>query len=279
MNVYLIKWAIHFPSFRKRPEILQHIMSHNLVEIKTKTVTSIFVRMMIKCHLLPISINREKNCYQFNFWSNATLIHILLFCTPTGFAASLYWCALYQSGILSNFMENSSFAEKFSSFGTCLIFLQVYLILPLAKQLKSFPSHLVVQDQMKFPKYGNWNILAFITMSFGCVSFNIGLLGKHGKETNDRAHLTAFSSNLFMVLSQSLYWCLFSIIIQVWLENIIRVRSKDVIKDSKMFIRNYKMFTSALENYYFYCFAIFQIFSITTLFLACSKIILQVTKY
>lgn len=252
-------------------------MSQNLVEIKSKTVTNTFIRMMIKCCLLPISINHEKNLYQFNFWSRATFIHILLFCTPTGFAAFLYWCALYQSGILSNFMENSSFAEKFSSFGTCLIFLQVYLILPLAKQLKSFPSHLVIMDQMKFPKYGTWNIFGFITMSFGCVSFNIGLLGKHGKETNDSDYLKALSSNLFMVLSQSLYWCLFSIIIQVWLENITKVRSKDVIKDSKMFMRNYKLFTTALENYFFYSFAIFQIFSITTLFLACSKIILQVT--
>ena len=70
---------------------------------------------------------------------------------------------------------------------------------------------------------------------------------------------------------------LFSIVIQVWLENIVKVCSKDVIKDSRIFVINYKMFTAALENYFFYSFAIFQIFSITTLFLACSKLILQVT--
>ena len=247
---------------------------NDLVGIKSKSVMSSVIKMMIKSHLLPITI--EKNIYKYIFWSKPALIHLLLFCVPQFFVAILYWSALYQSGTFSNFMNNSTFAEKFSSFGTCLIFLQVYLILPLAKQLNSFPSHLVAMDQMKFPKYGAWNILAFIAMSFGCVTFNFGLLREHGTGTEDGAYVIAFVSNLFMVLTQSLYWCLFSIVIQVWLENT-KVRSKDVIKDSRIFVINYRMFTTALENYFFYSFAIFQIFSITTLFLACSKLILQVS--
>ena len=248
---------------------------NDLVGVKSKSVMNSVIKMMIKSHLLPITI--ENNIYKYSFWSKPTLIHLLLFCVPQFVVAILYWSALYQSGTLSNFMNNSTFAEKFSSFGTCLIFLQVYLILPLAKQLNSFPSHLVTMDQMKFPKYGTWNILAFIMMSTGCVSFNVTLLGEHGTGSDDEAYVIAFVSNLFMVLTQSLYWCLFSIVIQVWLENIIKVHSKNVIKDSRIFALNYKMFTTALENYFFYSFAIFQIFSITTLFLACSKLILEVT--
>ena len=205
------------------------------------------------------------------------MIHILLFLAPSIFALILYWYETINSGTLSHFLENSSFAEKFSTFAVCLIYLKVFLILPLAKQLNHFPVHLIISDQMKFPKYGIWNILGFITMTIGSLLFNTGLQGEHGAGGTYLDNLTNYLANLFSASSQSLYWCIFSIVIQVWCETIIKGQShQDIIKDSKIFCRNYRQLTAALENYFFYSFALFQIVSIATLFLTCSKLILQV---
>jgi len=166
--------------------------------------------------------------------------------------------------------------EKFSTFAVCLIYLKVFLILPLAKQLNFFPIHLIISDQMKFPKYGIWNILGFMTMTIGSVLFNTGLQGEHGAGGTYLDNLKNYLANLFSASSQSLYWCIFSIVIQVWCETIIKGQShQDIIKDSKIFCRNYRQLTAALENYFFYSFALFQIVSIATLFLTCSKLILQ----
>ena len=243
-----------------------------------RTLTSEFIQVLIKGCLLPISLSFDKNIVRFYFCSKPTMIHLLLFCAPGIFAQTLYWHDTMKSGTLSHFLENSSFAEKFSSFAICLIYLKVFLILPLAKQLNYFPVHLIISDQMKFPKYGIWNILGFISMTVGSVLFNIGLQGEHG--AGDMLHnLTNHLANLFTASSQSLYWCIFSIVIQVWCETITRDLSQEIIKDSTIFYRNYKQLTAALENYFFYSFATFQLVSIATLFLTCSKLILQVTFY
>ena len=266
-----------FPSFRERPAIMKHILPHNLVEIKSRTRTSLFIRLVIKSCLLPVSLNFEKNIVRYNFWSKLTMIHLLLFYAPNIAALFLYWYGCQQSGILSHFMENASFAEKFSSFGTCLIFFALYLILPLAKRLNSLPAHLVVRDQLKFPKYGFWNIFGFLSMTTGCVLFNTGLIGEHSStEAENTDYYIINLSNLFSAVSQSFVWCIFSIVIQVWIENIAKIQCLNVLKDTKIFIGNYRKLTAALQNYFFYSFAIFQVVSIATLFLTCSKLILQV---
>ena len=244
--------------------------------MKSRTMTSLLIRMMIKSCLLPLSLNFEKNIVRFNFWSKSTMIHLLLFYAPKIAAVFFYWYGCQQSGILSHFMENTSFAEKFSSFGVCLIFAALYLILPLAKRLNSLPSHLMVWDQLKFPKYGLLNIFGFLSMTTGCVLFHTGLYGEHSTEAQNTDYYIINLSNFFMAISQSFIWCIFSIVIQVWIENIAKIQCQDVLKDTKIFIRNYRKLTAALQNYFFYSFAIFQVVSIATLFLTCSKLILQV---
>ena len=134
-------------------------------------------------------------------------------------------------------------------------------------------SHLLISDQMRFPKYGIWNILGFILMLLGSVLFNTGLHREHSEGEN----LTNYLTNVFFSLSQSFYWCIFSIVIQVWFETIAKDKRQDIIRESKIFVRNYRQFTAALGNYFFYYFAMFQIVSIATLFLTCSKLILQVS--
>ena len=146
----------------------------------SRTLTSKFIQVLIKGRLLPISLSFDNNIVRFYFWSKLTMIHLLLFCAPWFFVQNLYWYDTMKSGTLSHFLENSSFAEKFSSFAICLIYFKVFLILPLAKQLNYFPVHLIISDQIKFPKYGIWTILGFISMTFGSVLFNIGLQGEHG---------------------------------------------------------------------------------------------------
>ena len=69
----------------------------------------------------------------------------------------------------------------------------------------------------------------------------------------------------------------FSIVIQVWFETIANDKRQDIIKESKIFVRNNRQFTAASGNYFFSYFAMFQIVSIATLFLTCSKLILQVS--
>ena len=266
----------YFPLFRDRPAIMKHILPHNLVEMKSRTMTSLLIRMMIKSCLLPVSLNFEQNIARFNFWSRSTMIHLLLFYAPNIAAVFLYWYGCKKSGILSQFMDNTSFAEKFSSFGVCLIFSASYLILPLAKRLNFLPAHLVVMDQLKFPKYGFWNIFGFLSMTTGCVLFNTGLFGEHSTEAEKKDYYVINLSDFFIAISQSFIWCIFSIVIQVWIENIAKIQCQDLIKDTKIFISNYRKLTAALQNYFFYSFAIFQVVSITTLFLTCSKLILQV---
>ena len=240
-------------------------------------MTSKVIQILIKSCLLPIYL--EKNVVKFSFWSKPTMIHLLFYWAPHILAFILYWYTANSSGTLSTFYENSSFAEKFSSFGVCLIFFKVYLILPLAKQLNSFPSHLIITDQMKFPKYGIWNMLGFVMMLLGSMLFNIGLHGEHALEGKYKENLANHFTCLFFSIFQSIYWCIFSIVIQVWFEAIAIDKSQDIIKDSKIFIRNYRLFTNALKNYFFYSFAMFQIISIVTLFLTCSKLILEVTLF
>ena len=109
------------------------------VKMKSATLTSKIIRILIKSSLLPITLNLEKNVFKFDFWSKPTMIHLLFHCSPNILAFILYWYAGYNSGTLQNFLENSSFAEKFSSFGVCLIYIKIHLILPLANQLNSMP--------------------------------------------------------------------------------------------------------------------------------------------
>ena len=277
LNLRLLNgMGVAFSSFKERPAIMKHIMPYDLVEMKSRTITSLLIRMMIKSCLLPVSLNFEKNVVRFNFWSRSTMIHLLLFYVPNIAAVFLYWYGCQQGGIFSHFMENTSFAEKFSSFGTCLIFYALYLILPLAKRLNSLQAHLVVRDQLRFPKYGLWNILGFLSMTTGCVLFNTGLVGKHSTEAENCDYYIINPSNFFIAVSQSFMWCIISIVIQVWIENIAKIQCQDVLKDTKIFVRDYRKLTAALQNYFFYSFAIFQVVSITTLFLTCSKLILQV---
>ena len=247
--------------------------------MKSATMTSKTIQLLIKSCLLPISFNLEKNVVRFSFWSKPTMVHLLFYWAPHLLAFILYWYTANQSGALSNFYENSSFSEKFSSFGVCLIFFKVYLILPLAKQLNSFPSHLIITDQMKFPKYGIWNILGFMMMLLGSLLFNIGLHGDYALEGKYKENLANHLTCLFYSIFQSFNWCIFSIVIQVWFETIARDKSKDIIRESKIFIRYYRQFTAALGNYFFYSFSMFQIISIFTLFLTCSKLILEVTLF
>ena len=242
-------------------------------------MTSKFIQLLIKSCLLPISLNLEKNVVKFSFWSKPTMIHLLFYWAPNILAFILYWYTANISETLSNFYENSSFAEKFSSFGVCLIFFKVYLILPLAKQLNSFPSHLIITEQMRFPKYGIWNILGFIMMLIGSMLFNIGLHGEYALEGKYKENTANHLTCLFFSIFQSFYWCIISIVIQVWFETIARDKSKEIIKDSKIFIRNYRQFAAALTNYFFYSFAMFQIISIATLYLTCSKLILEVNLF
>ena len=248
----------------------------SLVRMKHRTMTSKVIQILIKSCLLPISLNYDKNVVKFYFWSKPTMIHLLSHCTSNILAFILYWYSAYNSGTLQNFLENSSFAEKFSSFGVCLIYFKIYLILPLAKQLNSMPSYLVIADHMKFPKFGIWNILGFFMMLLGSFLFNAGIIGEHSVKDKYKENLPLHLTCLFFSFSQSFCWCIFSIVIQVWFETITRANSKDIIKDSKIFVRNYRQVTAALENYFLYFFAMFQIVSISTLFLLCSKLILQV---
>ena len=241
--------------------------------MKSATLTSKIIRILIKSSLLPITLNLEKNVFKFDFWSKPTMIHLLFHCSPNILAFILYWYAGYNSGTLQNFLENSSFAEKFSSFGVCLIYIKIHLILPVANQLNSMPSHLLIAEQMRFPKYGIWNILGFIMMFLGSVLFNTGVIREHSEEEN----LTNYLLNVFFTLSQSFYWCISSIVIQVWFETIANDKRQDIIEESKIFVRNFRQFTAALGNYFFSYFAMFQIVSIATLFLTCSKLILQVS--
>ena len=59
--------GVAFSSFKERPAIMKHIVPHDLVEMKSRTMTSLLIRMMIKSCLLPVSLNFEKNVVRFNF--------------------------------------------------------------------------------------------------------------------------------------------------------------------------------------------------------------------
>ena len=82
--------------------------------------------------------------------------------------------------------------------------------------------------------------------------------------------------NAFSVCTQSFVWCMFSMLIPVCMENIMRVQSIDVVKDTKIFVKSYNLLSGALENLFLLYFMTLQLISIATLFLVISKVISEV---
>ena len=233
------------------------------------------IKIVINIFLLPVHLDKEKGIVKFKFWSAQTMIHFLLFWIPHITAFIIFWYTAQKNGTVQSFMENS-FATTFSGFGTVLVFMAIFCVIPLAMRLDSIPIWIILDEKnMKFPKYGAQNIFGFFGLSLGGILYTQGVFGDSSKD-NALDYWLKIGCNAFSVCTQSIVWCMFSMIIPVWMENITRVRSIDVVKDTQIFVKSYNLLSEALENFFLPYFTIFQLISIATLFLMISKFISEV---
>ena len=113
----------------------------------------------------------------------------------------------------------------------------------------------------------------------GGILYVQGIIGNKSSTDEDYDYWLKAGCNAFCVSTQSLVWCIFSIIIPVWMENVMRMQSIDVVKDTKIFVKSYNLLSGALENYFLQYFTTLQIIIIATLFLVISKLISEVKKF
>ena len=234
------------------------------------------IKIVIKSCLLPVHLDKEKAVVKFKLLSAPTMLHVLLFWIPHITVGSIFWYTLQKNGTVQGFMENS-FATTSSGFGTVLVFLAIFYVIPLAMRLDSIPTRMILEENMLFPKYGTQNIIGFFGLALGGIFYIQGIIGN--SSTDDAYdYWLKVGCNAFCVSSQSLVWCIFSIIIPVWMENVMRVHSIDAVKDAKIFVKSYNLLFGALENYFLQYFTTLQIIIIATLFLMISKVISEVNK-
>ena len=63
-------------------------------------------------------------------------------------------------------MENS-FSTTSSGFGTVLVFMAIFYVIPLAIRLDSIPTWIILDEKMTFPKNGAQNVIAFFGVALG----------------------------------------------------------------------------------------------------------------
>ena len=233
------------------------------------------IKIVIKSCLLPVHLDKEKDVANFKFWSAPTMIHFLLFWIPHLTVQTIFWYTAQKSGIVQSFMENS-FSTTSSGFGTVLVFMAIFYVIPLAIRLDSIPTWIILDKKMAFPKYGAQTVIGFFGLSLGGILYTQGIIGDFSSKVEAHKYWLSIGCNAFSVCTQSFVWCVFSMLIPVWMENIMRVRSIDVIKDTKIFVKSYNLLSGALENVFLLYFMTFQLISIATLFLVISKVISEV---
>ena len=233
------------------------------------------IKIVIHICLLPVHLDKEKRTVKFKFWSAQTMKHLLFFWIPHITVLIIFWYTAQNDGTVQSFAENS-FATTSSGFGTVLVFMAIFFVIPLVTRLDSIPTWIILDEKnMTFPKYGAQNIIGFFGLTLGGILYTQGVLGHHSSKVSARDYWLKIGCNAFSVCTQSIVWFMFSMII-VWMENVMRVRSIDVVKDTQIFAKSYNLLSEALENFFLHYFTIFQLISIATLFLMISKFISEV---
>ena len=233
------------------------------------------IKIVIKSCLLPVYLDEENDVAIFKFWSAPTMIHFLLFWIPHLTVQTIFWYTAQKSGIVGSFSENS-FSTTSSGFGTALVFMAIFYVIPLAIRFDSIPTRIILDKKMTFPKYVAQNVIGFFGLSLGGILFVQGIIGDFRSKMNAKDYWLMIGCNAFSVCTQSFVWCMFSMLIPVCMENIMRVRSMDVINETKIFVKSYNLLSGALENLFLLYFMTLQLISIATLFLVISKVISEV---
>lgn len=234
------------------------------------------IKIIINICLLPVHLDKDKGIVKFNFWSAQTMMHFLFFWIPHVTVLIIFWYTAQTDGTVQSFTQNS-FATTSSGFGTVLVFMAIFYVIPLAMRLDSIPTWIILDEKnMTFPKYGAQNIIGFFGLTLGGILYVQGVIGDYSSKLNTRDYWLKIGCNAFSVSTQSIVWFMFSMIIPVWMENITKVRSIDVVKDTQIFVKSYNLLSEALENFFLHYFTTFQLISIATLFLIISKFISEV---
>ena len=207
------------------------------------------------------------------------MIHFLLYWIPHITVLTFFWYIGEKNGTVKSFMNNA-FATSFSGFATVLVFMAIFYVISLAMRIDSIPTWFIVNKKMTFPTYGALNIIGFFGSTLGGSLYVPGVIGDSSSKEKANNYWIMVGCNTFSVSTQSLVWCIFSMIIPIWTENIMREQlNADVVKDTKVFVKSYNLLSGALENYFLQYFTTLQLISIATLFLMISKVISEVLQY